>query len=391
MLRADNARSEADKFLQSVEEYPDGYFGRGIVTCGGGVTYGTCAYVLIRLLQQLGCDLPVEVWYLGAEEADPNWVELVSSLGVECVDAHEVRREHPHPRLGGWQCKPYAILHSKFREVLFLDADIVPVKNPTFLFASAQYLDTGSVFWPDQRYWELPPTSPVWDVFGVEYRAEPSQESGQVMIDKATAWKALRLCDWYNQHSDFYYQHVHGDKDTFRFAWRRTGHPISWIPTYPSDKVPFTLGQHDFDGQLLFQHRIHPKWSYYLRNSCTEGLVHGEECLAAVAELRQRWSPVVHLPQTVLHADHERMSTLVGKRFECQQVGVASWPLTLAAGHHVSEGRRMHFGFWWCENGALAFIGLDGRPTCRLQETEDGVWVGMSQRDHRLSIRLTPL
>jgi hypothetical protein len=40
----------------------------------------------------------------------------------------------PHPSLGGWQLKPYSIVHCPFREVLFLDADNVPLRDPTFLF-----------------------------------------------------------------------------------------------------------------------------------------------------------------------------------------------------------------------------------------------------------------
>ena len=57
--------------------------------------------------------------------------------------------EFPHPRLNGWEAKAYAILHCPFEEVLLLDADIVPVRDPSFLFDSDEYQRSGSVLWPD--------------------------------------------------------------------------------------------------------------------------------------------------------------------------------------------------------------------------------------------------
>ena len=73
------------------------------------------------MLRHLGCTLPIEIWYLGEEEYDPYWFQLVRPLGVRCVDAIEVSRncQNPHPRLGGWKSKAFAILNCGFEEVLF--------------------------------------------------------------------------------------------------------------------------------------------------------------------------------------------------------------------------------------------------------------------------------
>jgi len=59
-------------------------------------------------------------------------------LGAEpdvfLVDATRVRERHPVRILNGWELKVYALLHSRFREVLLLDAYHVPVADPCFFF-----------------------------------------------------------------------------------------------------------------------------------------------------------------------------------------------------------------------------------------------------------------
>ena len=235
-LSLENAAARAADFLETVPPYPGTFSGRGVVICAGGVRYLTCAWVLIKMLRHLGCELPIEVWYLGEDEGDTNWIDLVRPLGVTCIDAHEVRKRHPHPQLHGWQSKPYAIFHSRFQEVLFLDADNVPVRDPTFLFDEPEYIRTGAVFWPDLFFF-IAADNPARESFGLPARCERGQESGQLVIDKQRCWKSLNLCNWYNEHSDFYYRYVYGDKDTFHLAWRFAGQPFAMIP----DDFPFAI------------------------------------------------------------------------------------------------------------------------------------------------------
>ncbi len=282
-----NAARLAEEYLKSIPPFPNTYNCRGIVTCAGGPKYHPSAWVLLKMLRKLGCRLPIQSWYLGEKERDPKWISLVEPLGVECVDAFEVRKQHLHPRLSGWESKPYAILHSPFEEVLFLDADNVPVHDPTYLFDDPRYRATGSVFWPDGLC--TPQSSPRWEIFGVSYRDEWEQESGQILIDKRACWEALNLCNWYNLHSDFYYQHVYGDKDTFRFAWHRCGQPYL-MPRKGIMRLRHTICQHDLDGRRLFQHRCHVKWSLS-RNHRVRGFKYQHECEQFAEELRQCWRP----------------------------------------------------------------------------------------------------
>jgi alpha 1,3-mannosyltransferase len=54
-------------------------------------------------------------------------------------------------RLAGWAAKPFAILVSSFREVIFIDADSLFFKNPEVLFDDPDYKDTGALFFRDRR------------------------------------------------------------------------------------------------------------------------------------------------------------------------------------------------------------------------------------------------
>jgi hypothetical protein len=214
-LDVENAADLVDRFVR--EElpgiaYPSGRFaGRGIVIAAGGPKYRVNAWVAVNMLRRVGCRLPVECWHLGQREFDAKWAELVGPLGATCVDAVEVSRRRPqtwlqrHERLHGWELKPYAILHSRFQEVLLLDADNVPVLDPAELFETAEFRRCGAIFWPD--YGRLAPDRPAWKVFGnVPYRDEPEFESGQIVLDKRACWQCLVLCHWYMQRSDFFFR-----------------------------------------------------------------------------------------------------------------------------------------------------------------------------------------
>ena len=271
--------------------YPAQRFaGRGIVICGGGAKYFPCVYVLVRLLRHLGCGLPVEVWHLGEQEMSPPMRGLLAAHGVVCVDALAMRRVHPARRLNGWELKCYALLHSAFAEVLLLDADNCPVREPAFLFDMPEYREHGAVFWPD--FWRFRKGDAVWTAAGIPPRKAREAwqfESGQILVDKARCWRALSVAMHLNEHSDWWYRLLHGDKDTFFLAWAKLGQRYA-MPPHPVRPLEGTMLQHDFSGKLLFQHRNFGKWTLE-NNRHIPGFRLEDECLAFVAELRAQWTP----------------------------------------------------------------------------------------------------
>ena len=55
----------------------------------------------------------------------------------------------PSGTVGGYVSKPYALLHTRFSEVLLLDSDSHPLRDPTFLFDDELYLQNGVLAWSD--------------------------------------------------------------------------------------------------------------------------------------------------------------------------------------------------------------------------------------------------
>ena len=279
------ARHRCDEFVTRIGQYPNNYKGRGIVICAG-LTYFPCAWVCLHMLRRLGCMLPVQLWYRGMEEFHPHLEKLLTPLQVQCVNASEIRESHPVRILEKWELKIYSLIHCPFQEVLLLDADNVPVQNPEFLFETPEFKKAGAIFWPD--FGGLGPSHAIWDVCGVDFRKEPAFESGQVVVDKRKCWRALQLCLWYNEHSDFYYTHTLGDKETFHMAFRKLGQEFA-MPSRPIHAIEGTMCQHDFRGRRLFQHRNMAKWSLFRKNKRIRGFRFEKECLAYLDDLRQKW------------------------------------------------------------------------------------------------------
>ncbi len=275
-----------DAVLEKLPFYAGTFGGRGIVIPAGGLRYLPSAWVCIKMLRHHGCTLPVELWHNGAHEMDAGFRRLAAKLNVVVIDAQQVARHHPARRLGGWELKPYAILHSNFRDVLLLDADNVPVRDPEYLFDSIQFREHGAIFWPD--YGHDPKGDPAWKCLGLERPSGLEFESGQVLVDKERCWQALRITMWINENSDFFYKHVHGDKDTFHLGFARTGKSFAFVP-HPIRSLTATMCQHDFAGERVFQHRNFDKWNLHRSNRRIEGFLFETECFEYLDELRRRW------------------------------------------------------------------------------------------------------
>jgi ADP-heptose:LPS heptosyltransferase len=277
-----------DQFVQTIPPYPGGFAGRGIVICGGGVKYFTTGWVCINMLRRLGCRLPIQFWHLGRREMDNHMVDLLTPLGVECIDAGQLRRKHPARRLGGWELKSYALLHSSFREMLLLDADNIAVVNPEFLFEIPEYRETGAIFWPDRGPTRSRATRKIWRSCGLSQPNEQEFESGQILVDKERCWRALVLSRWFNDQSDFYYRHIHGDKDTFHLAFRKVRQPYALVP-HRVHEIPGVMCQHDFQGRRIFQHRNGDKYNLALRNKIVPDFQFESECRSFIRRLRSLW------------------------------------------------------------------------------------------------------
>jgi glycosyltransferase involved in cell wall biosynthesis/ADP-heptose:LPS heptosyltransferase len=282
-LSTESAPSAIEEVIRSTPAYPAERFSeRGIVIPAGGPEYLACAWVCISMLRKLKCKLPIQVWHIGEQECPQAVKELFAKLEVEFVDAIGMRRKWPTRRLGGWPLKAYAVVNCPFKEVLLLDADNVPLINPAKLFESKPYLETGAIFWPDLG--RIQQEHPVWNICAVSYQDEPEVESGQLIVNKERCWRALQLALWMNEHSDFFYLHMHGDKETFHLAFRRLDQRYS-MPSLPPVDIRGALLQHDFDGKVIFQHRGAAKWAPSGANYRVRGFKREKTCLRFLTQL----------------------------------------------------------------------------------------------------------
>lgn len=229
----------------------------GIVIVGGG-KYFAAAYCNIRLLRHHGCQLPIELWYLGRNNEMPDkWQKIVEPFGVKCCDADEQTKCSPMRILNGWELKFYAVQESSFQRVLFLDADCYPMKNPAFCFNDPRFLGTGAVFQRDCTQFQYVKPE-VLEMFGIPNQKLWDLESGAFMVDKVRWGKALKLTVFLNSYSDLVYKVVYGDKTTPALAAQLAKQPIAVPPLAPKEKG-WGLMQHWFDGSEMWMHLIHRK------------------------------------------------------------------------------------------------------------------------------------
>ena len=181
----------------------------GIVVCGGGYRYLSNAFVLMQTIRALKSMVPIEIWMFESEY-DSRIARFIAELQAE-LRVCDARGADKLPQNARWQwvLKPWALLHSGFREVLYLDADSFPVVNPEHLFEHPAYKETGAVFWPDIGV--TAKENPIWQDMGVPYRLEPEFESGQMLIDTVRHREPLELALEMNLQAEKYYQMIWGE------------------------------------------------------------------------------------------------------------------------------------------------------------------------------------
>lgn len=232
--------------------------GNGIVFVGG-VKFSWLAFIGIEQLRLLGCTLPIEVFIGNEGEYEKEFCEVIlPRYNARCtVLPREINdlNKKISTKINGYQYKNLAFLVSNFENILFLDADNVPVHDPTPLFDSKVYRDTGLVIWPDA--WGRTTNPLYYDIAGLKVTdkivrgrfksqankfslnlnkdvpfhdlentlPDPTSESGMILVNKIKHSKTLMLSLYYNIYGPNLYYALfsqgsagEGDKETFMAA-----------------------------------------------------------------------------------------------------------------------------------------------------------------------------
>ncbi|GFF77520.1 alpha-1,3-mannosyltransferase MNT2 [Aspergillus udagawae] len=217
--------------------------GRGLVFSAGD-NQAPFLFASIPAIRQLGCDLPIEVMYLGDQDLSQDMREQLEALpGVTTRDLSQMVDDNGW-KLAGWAGKPFAILFSSFREAIFIDADSLFLQNPEILFEDEAYRKTGALFFKDRlmmpeskKRWlqEILPRPVSNKAMGSRFWTGQSghmQESGVVVVDKWRHFIALLLVTRMNgpdrdgdqsKQKTGVYDMVYGDKETFWLGWELIG------------------------------------------------------------------------------------------------------------------------------------------------------------------------
>lgn len=169
---------------------------RGVVLTGPSSNVGL-AIMAVDLLRKTGCKLDVEYAYIPGEITDDD-LKRLKSFNIQTreflppEEMKNIQWGSSEFKLGA--PKVDSILSSSFEEVLFLDPDVMVVRDPTFLFDSLAYNATGAIFFPD-----FPSTSrdkKIWDIMDLSHRPNAGErefESGQIFLNKTRVWAGLKM------------------------------------------------------------------------------------------------------------------------------------------------------------------------------------------------------
>lgn len=238
---------------------------RGIATTAG-IRQLPVLVISLRMLRRTECNIPVEVFLASESDYDAQVCELIlPALDAKCVLLSDIfRASGTGVALEGYQYKFMSLLFSSFDEVLLLDSDAFPTKDPSFLFDQPPFSELGMVLWPDFWY---PSESPYFFELAQlgpppPLQARPAIESGEMMFSKQKHNLTILLAAYYNYHGPQYFYRLfsqggpgQGDKDTFGWAATITNSNTSFHLVH--DPV-FALGHTDssgtFVGSAMAQH-----------------------------------------------------------------------------------------------------------------------------------------
>jgi hypothetical protein len=253
------------------DSYEKGSKGIVIAVGGDGLPFRLAGQLLVNLRKVLSSRLPIQVGYAGDRDLTPAQREQLESLdGVSNTEFLDVLSVFSDSNLdlneNGWAVKVFAVLASKFEQVILLDADAVLMKPPEAFFRAKAYTETGAYLFHDRLLWQhgfqerhkwfadqIRDPSPEMNksrVWTEDYAEEC--DSGVVVVDKSrpdvlagllhTAWQNTRAV-----RDEVTFKLTYGDKESWWLGLELSGSGyrfedhyggiVGWGETFTVDKA----------------------------------------------------------------------------------------------------------------------------------------------------------
>jgi len=222
-----------------------------IVTVADGPEYDGGVYVLVRLLRWLGCTLPVQSWFAASRPNDPMVRVDLEKRGTTFHTLPDgVEGFHA-------KCFPaiWPTLQNSSDEVLYLDSDSYPTRNPEEVFSWREYTETGALFWPNFRS-----SDPArWAKLDMTSPAEPEFETGQYAVNTSRVGLAMKRGHDYCNDPTVFGPIFRDDQECLHAGFVRTGTPYAMVGVLPKFEL-HTVINHDPRGRVFTQHRVADKF-----------------------------------------------------------------------------------------------------------------------------------
>ncbi|KAJ3061191.1 hypothetical protein HDU99_005640, partial [Rhizoclosmatium hyalinum] len=126
---------------------------RGIVFTFPTSGFNRGVHLILTIRNILKCNLPIEIFYNGDQDLVKAKRDILAKLPGSITFVNLQERLPNVKDMFGYSIKPFVILASSFREVIFLDDDVTLLQNPdTFLAESKLWKDYGSIFFLDRSF-----------------------------------------------------------------------------------------------------------------------------------------------------------------------------------------------------------------------------------------------
>jgi hypothetical protein len=282
-----NPNSQQDKTPLTTLRNSYGSGSPGIVIPVGKQDLRYACHLVLSIRNILHSSLPIQIAYAGDTDLPSAARETLSSLlqDIEFLDVLSILDDDSMKLDRSWAIKPFAVLASRFDQVILIDADAVFLQPPEHLLSHSGYQQTGTLLFHDRLLWKhaFPQRHEWWKnqmrhqepsdallkslVWTKDYAEEG--DSGVVVLDKRKLpiFTALLHICWQNTQAvrdDTTYKMTYGDKESWWFGLELCGVPYAFEKHYGAvigdirmqddrqDVCGFTIAHVDEEDKLIW-------------------------------------------------------------------------------------------------------------------------------------------